>query len=217
MAPAAVVASSWTGFYVGVHGGGAWGHSRSTNVPPSDGFDEGAVPTSVSVNPTGWLAGVQAGYNYQVNNWLFGLEGEFGYLGLKRRVEIIPDPDNFAEVKYSWYGTFTARLGLAMDRWLAYVKGGLAVARITNEAGDLVDGSNVVDLTDVTSKTRTRAGWAAGGGIEHAIAAGWSIKAEYLYMDFGKDQSTNASGDVFEHYNRVHTAKVGINRRFGSP
>jgi opacity protein-like surface antigen len=52
-------------------------------------------------------------------------------------------------------------------------------------------------------------GWALGGGIEYGFAPNWSIKAEYLYMDFGEyTSSVNLDGDTFEHRNEVHTPSL---------
>ena len=76
--PVAAAGWSWTGFYIGVNGGYSWGRSRSDAafttatgvviVPPAgsvlgNGFDL-----------TGGLVGGQIGYNWQMSNWLIGLE-----------------------------------------------------------------------------------------------------------------------------------------------
>jgi outer membrane immunogenic protein len=103
------------------------------------------------------------------------------------------------------------RLGLAMDSALLYVKGGLAMARITNEAG------LIGDPTDFTSTSGTRTGYAIGGGLEYALNRQWSLKGEYLYMDFGNTGSGNLDGDTFSHSNALHTFKIGVNYRFGAP
>jgi outer membrane immunogenic protein len=88
------------------------------------------------------------------------------------------------------------------------------VAKVTNTAADL-DGNGSIDPLDFTQSDKTRWGWTVGSGFEFAIAPQWSVKSEYMYMDFGKRTSTNLDGDTFEHRNRVHTAKVGLNYRWG--
>ena len=103
------------------------------------------------------------------------------------------------------------RLGYTDSRWLLYTKGGLAFANITNQAGAISGG--VEDPTDKTVKDETQLGWTIGGGMEYAFRPDWSMKIEYLYMDFGDDNSTNADGDLFIHDNSLHTVKVGLNYR----
>jgi outer membrane immunogenic protein len=215
-APAVVaVAYNWTGFYIGGNCGGAWARSTTNNTAPFAGFDNG-VPTSYTLNDSGWTCGGQFGYNWQTGQIVFGLEGDIGYLGINRGANFnspVGDVD-FVSVKYSWYGTATGRLGMAWDRSLLYAKGGLAYARVRNEAADTTAG--VIDQTDFAQTTKTRLGWAAGAGWEYGWTPQWSIKVEYLYMDFGKFTSNlNADGNTFEHRNRVHTAKFGINYRWG--
>jgi outer membrane immunogenic protein len=193
---------SWTGFYLGGNLGYSWGSTSTYNLPGSGtggGFDGDA--TGFDFNPSGWLGGVAAGYNWHTDAFVFGLESDLGYLGAE-------DGDSngaaFANAEYGWYGTLTARAGYAQDRFLFYAKGGLALADIENTAGEIGDPS------DFTESHEIYAGWALGGGAEFAFNPNMSMKIEYLYMDFGDDTSTNADGDFFEHENDIHTVKVGV-------
>ena len=68
-------------------------------------------------------------------------------------------------MQYGWYGTITGRLGLAYDRLLTYVKGGAAVASITNSAGD-AERRRRVDPSDYSETKKTRWGWTVGSGFE---------------------------------------------------
>lgn len=208
--PVAPLAYSWTGFYIGTFTGVASGHTRTSNVSPYGGFDAG-IALNYDVRPASIFGGGQAGYNWQTGAFVFGLEGEAGYLGLRDTVR--PAPDDYVSVRYGWYGAITGRAGLAYDRLLAYVKGGAAVAGITNTASDL-DGNGSIDPLDRSSVSNTRWGWTVGTGFELAVAPQWTIKSEYLFMDFGRVNSTNADGDSFTHRNQVHTFKIGLNYRF---
>ena len=210
--PAEVIPASfsWNGFYLGTHTGVAVGKSTTSNVAPYGGFDSG-VPLSYDLNPVGIFGGGQFGYNWQYGVYVLGLEADVGYLGV--RETMFPAPDNYVSVKYGWYGTVTGRLGLAYDRLLTYVKGGAAVASITNSAADL--NGSVIDASDFSETKKTRWGWTVGTGFELAFAPSWSFKSEYLYMNFGRHSSTNLDGDTFEHKNQVHTWKVGLNYRWG--
>jgi outer membrane immunogenic protein len=200
---------SWTGLYFGSHTGAAVGDSRISNVAPFGGFDAGA-PLSYDLTPVGIFGGGQIGYNWQVSNIVFGAEIDAGWLNARSR---LTQNDDITEARYGAYGTFTGRAGLAMDRLLSYVKGGAVLASIRNTAAD-TDGS-VVDPTDFSQITRARWGWTIGSGFEYAIASNWTVKSEYLYMDFGTQRSTNLDGDAFEHRNRLHTWKIGLNYKWG--
>jgi outer membrane immunogenic protein len=210
-APEAIpVGFSWTGFYVGTHTGIAVGKTTTSNASPYGGFDSG-VPLSYELNPVNIFGGGQFGYNWQYGVYVVGVEADVGYLGI--RSTTYPAPDNYVSVKYGWYGTATARLGLASDRLLTYVKGGAAVASITNSASDL--NGSVIDPSDFSETKKTRWGWTVGSGFEYAFAPSWSVKSEYMYMDFGRHSSTNLDGDTFQHKNQVHSFKVGLNYRWG--
>ena len=212
-APPPVAASyfSWTGFYFGTHTGVAFGKTTTENLSPFGGFDAGALRT-YDADPANIFSGVQFGYNWQAANWLFGVEVDLGYLGMKQAIR--PAPDDLVEVRYGWYGTVTGRVGLAWDRFLTYLKGGGAWARIRNTASDL-DGTGAIDPTDFSEIERTRWGWTVGTGFEYAFLGNWSLKSEYLFMDFGRQTSTNLDGDTFEHRNHIHSWKIGVNYRWG--
>lgn len=200
---------SWTGFYIGGHLGYGWGTSSSANrsgVGNGDAFD-GA--SGFTIEPRGWLGGVTLGYNWQTDAFVFGVEGDLGYLGAEDSQR---SSTAFTSADYGGYGTLTARIGYSDDRWLFYGKGGAAFADIENRAGAVVGGVN--DASDFTKNHDVHTGWALGGGVEFAFQPNMSLKAEYLYMDFGDDDSGNLDGDVFRHENDIHTLKVGLNYSF---
>ena len=196
----------WTGLYVGGHLGYGWGSSSSTNLVDQGDGDAFDGADDFAVQPYGFMAGVSIGYNWQFDGVVFGLEADLGYLGAE---DSQANDFAFTTAEYGGYGTLTGRIGYAEDRWLFYAKGGLALANITNSAGALDDGD--VNLFDLTSVEETRAGWALGAGVEYAFQRDLSMKIEYLYMDFGSDQSGNFDGDRFGHENDIHTVKVGLN------
>ena len=208
--PVMAPAWSWTGMYIGTHTGVAAGQTRTSNLTPFDGFNAG-IPLSHDVNPVNIFGGGQIGYNWQMGFWLLGAEIDVGWLGARDTIR--PAPDDYVQVRYGGYATFTGRAGLVYERLLSYVKGGAVVARIRNQAADLT--GSAIDADDFSQSDRTRWGWTVGSGFEFAIAPQWSVKSEYLYMDFGKVRSTNLDLDTFEHRNRVHTAKIGLTSRWG--
>ena len=77
------------------------------------------------------------------------------------------------QTRNNWLGTVRGRVGYACDRVMPYVTGGLAVGDIEANQGGF---AGVHD---------TKAGWAAGAGVEAAIAGNWTAKLEYLHVDLG--------------------------------
>lgn len=139
-----VFAPLWQGFYLGGHLGGAW---SNTNL--YDNFTYVGDPTyNGTLGGTGLIGGAQAGYNFQRGNFVFGLEGDIGYLGISanKRASFQEGScsrtyDDGSTVSYTGqycsvdakysssgdlYGDLTGRLGYSMDRTLFYVKGGAA-------------------------------------------------------------------------------------------
>jgi outer membrane autotransporter protein len=145
-----------------------------------------------STNPSGVVGGLQAGYNYIIApNWLVGIEGELSWTSASGT--------NIDGVKseHKWYDTLDARLGYMMGSWLLYTKGGAAWMK----ADYLVPRFLVSD---------TRDGWNIGAGAEFMLAPQWSAKAEYTFLDFGKD-TIPIFGTVDT---QVHEFKVGVNYHF---
>src|SRR5262249_16227227 len=121
-----------------------------------------------STDPSGFLGGVQAGYNYQVApNWLIGIEEEFSGTSASGSAF------NFHS-DHNWYDTLSGRLGYVMGPWLLYAKAGAAWMN----ADYSVPGASI---------NVTRSGWNVGGGGEYMLAPQWSAKAEYNFLDFGRD------------------------------
>jgi outer membrane immunogenic protein len=204
---------SWTGFYIGAHVGYGWGSKDWDQTFSSGGF---ALDNTVSsVEPQGFLGGGQIGVNWQTGQWVLGLEADGSWTdandcGVGFRINPTFNGCNQA----NWYATGTARLGVAVDRALFYIKGGAAFAG---------EEQNVTLRGLLTTNTpdEVRFGWTVGGGIEYALAPNWSVKAEYNFMDFGSENYTfnyvTPVGLVerWDISQQVHVAKIGINYRFG--
>src|SRR5438105_15906106 len=77
----AVASYGWTGFYIGPNCGGAWAHTTTQNTPPFGGFDNDELSV-FELRASGFTCGAQAGYNWQSGAWVYGLEGDFGALGI---------------------------------------------------------------------------------------------------------------------------------------
>ncbi len=199
-------AFSWTGFYVGIAGGGAWGSAEQTDLTP---WSSGAYGVS------GGLVGGTIGYNWQVDNFVFGLEGDGSAawvsgstLGISPSTCYSP----YCAANLEALGTARGRLGVAFDRFLPYVTGGVAVGSLHGQEGYLAEGEG-------GSGTRTVPGWTVGAGIEAKLAPNWSAKLEYLHVDLGDNaifDGTIPGVGVFDQHIKFTSeiVRVGLNYRF---
>lgn len=163
---------SWTGFYIGVNGG--WGQGRSRFNFDDLGVNTGHFGTS------GWLGGATMGYNLQTGPLVVGLESDIDWANLSGSTAC-PISGLTCQTQNDWLGTVRGRVGVAFDRVLPYVTGGLAVGDIN------------ASIPSVGSATQTNAGWAVGGGLEYALTNNWSTKVEYLHVDLGSFDCTTCS------------------------
>ncbi|TPQ30564.1 porin family protein [Bradyrhizobium guangdongense] len=168
-------AYSWAGPYIGGNIGYAWG-SVSNN------------PT----NPSGFVGGVQAGYNFQTGPWVFGIEGDIQASGAD---------DTFAPWKFSnpWFGNVRGRAGYALNNILVYGTAGLAFGKLNGQTFFGV------------SESHTTAGWTVGVGAEVGLTQNWSAKLEYLYIDLSTSQF--AITGVSNGYS-ASVVRAGVNYRF---
>jgi len=215
-APVREVPFSWTGFYVGAQGGYGWLDYKQTIV--SDSLALGLCSTSglvdsCSSSPGGGVFGGFAGYNWQSGNIVFGVEADGSWVGLKRTETLPTSLVGSVTVRgeVEWLATVRGRLGVAFSPTMVYVTGGVAFGGVNS--GWTNTGAPPVATLDKGTKT----GWVAGGGIEHAFARNWSIRAEVLYHDLGKDTGTTsfAGGTyttAFRH--QVTTARAGLALRW---
>ena len=212
--PVPIAIYDWTGFYIGVSGGGSLG--TSTHIDAATGLGD-----TLGYNVKGGLVGGTLGYNWQVSNFVFGFEGDASWVG-----EYGSHPDDglanlnnpagpfsvTSFTKETWVATARGRLGYAVNNLLFYGTGGYAAAGV--EAG--VKDANTGAL--LASATSTRSGWTAGGGFEWGFAPSWSAKFEWLYMKF----DTVALNTAFAEGPRNvpfddNVVRFGVNYRFGGP
>jgi outer membrane immunogenic protein len=181
---------NWTGCYVGAHVGGG---TLTSNAEGTGDNGRGAV------------AGGQAGCNYQDGNWVFGLEGEGYWSGIKTvsNGSDIPNVVNNntleafgSTVKNNNDFTIAARVGMAFDRTLIYGKGGWAWGHYNVNTFDTCCGPTATTTT--TSSSGTLDGFLVGVGIEHALTHNWTVKLEYDYIGYGSKElafnQCNAAG-----------------------
>jgi outer membrane immunogenic protein len=198
-APAVSPAVNWSGFYIGAMGGYAWSDQlRATALD--------VTATSNTSETSGGFGGGTIGYNWQVDSWVFGLEAEAAGASISHSSTafIITGTE-----RIDAFGSVTGRVGFAAGPALIYAKGGYAWA-------DSKLSLSVLGL--VFSDSHVHSGWTVGGGVEYLFLPNWSVKGEYMYVDYS-NQTYFASllppgvglGATF------HSVKAGINYHFGGP
>lgn len=199
-------AYDWTGLYLGVVGGYGWGDFESTSTPATHELTDFGNPLD---NAKGGTLGGTLGYNYQVNNIVWGVEADASWSNIN---------DDFVNIEPEWHtdlnwiATIRPRIGFAFDRWLPYVTGGLAVGGIKLDAFD-----NFGPPGPSTHDSNTHFGWTIGGGVEFAVTDSISIKGEYNYVDFGNEKYNLTGSPFFGVENmdlQMHMARLGVNWHF---
>jgi outer membrane immunogenic protein len=162
----------------------------------------GTSDVDVSTDLSGFIGGVQAGWNNQFGpNTLFGVEGDFALSGVDGDTNV---GAGSAETDLDWLGSLRARLGFASGNVFIYATGGAAWA---NTSFSYNNGTNTGSDSD------TQFGWTAGGGAEFLIAENLTLKAEYKYFDLG-EASYRVNGANVEADLTLNTFIIGLNKRF---
>jgi outer membrane immunogenic protein len=191
--PAAVVIPTWAGWYGGIQGGiadqiGAFGNQNLSTI--SDGLG----PTE-KASRTGGIFGINAGYNFQSGSYVYGVEGDWSWLGPRATTtaptncSICVDNDSF---DVQWLATLRGRLGFAADATLFYITGGVAFGNVSNNASFVAN--NGGGIRDSITQSATRVGWTVGAGIERMLDPHWTVGAEFRYVDLGQKAGTCVPG-----------------------
>jgi len=227
-------AGKWNGFYAGGQVGYVYGLPSAkfpTNYSSDDGHTEiekifdihpdfksgngrttyardGVLGPSADSDPTGFDGGVHGGYNLQVRNVVFGIEGDYnwgsisgtgdGILTPKSSSTPIPPTSTLDTTpiglpvtsRLDNLATLRGRLGFTSGPFLLYGTGGVAwvdySAKAVSPAGQ--DDPTKPGIQNPSGTFRwgdNRIGWVAGGGVEYLISSNFSVRAEILHYDFG--------------------------------
>jgi outer membrane immunogenic protein len=204
--PPAAPAWDWTGFYLGVDVGAAWGSDTVSSTIPDVG------PNKLST--TGPLGGATIGFNYQFSSFLLGVEGDIGALAIANSTADSGFAGEVDSINNGWYGDATGRLGFVWGPALLYGKGGWAF--FNGQGSTTAPGFTATETGMFT-------GWTYGGGLEYRLGGPWSAKIEYLHFAFDTRDASITSvtvapiGAVYPYANAlsVDTVKFGLNYKFG--
>ena len=200
-APAYVPAPvfNWSGLYGGIHGGWGWGDVTYV-FPPGGGGPGIFAPItggSFGKDIDGGVLGGHFGGNYQVGNWVAGLEGSVAWTGLKGTATDPFGPSGGIttyDSRLKWLATLTPRLGYAANNWLLYVKGGLA-------AGEVDSDLELIFFNPAAFREKNdHLGWTVGVGVEYAWTPNWIFGLEYNYYDLGHQLYGGRTSDDLGDY-----------------
>ena len=195
----------WSGPYIGVQAGYGWGESRAdSEISLAQSVPAAAASEPITIIPgrggtislEGVLGGIHAGYNHQLDSFVFGIEGDTEFSDIKGDTEVLDffEGETFAKLRkdYDWLASLRLRAGFAVDRALFYATGGVAMAQVDMSFKSL-DGE--IDQSD----RETAFGVTLGAGVEFALAEHLTLRAEYRYTEL---EETSFAGDfenTFEH------------------
>jgi outer membrane immunogenic protein len=225
-APPPMIAAiyDWSGFYVGLNGGGGWSHKCWDRDTALGGIFLAAEGCH---DATGGVFGGQIGYRWQAGGWVFGVEAQGDWADLKgsntslivnTNPNLLVLPATADRSRIDGFGLFTGQVGYAWNNVLWYVKGGAAVV------ADRYTGFFPVSGLTFDSVNETRWGGTVGTGLEFSFAPNWSVAFEYDHLFMGTrtlDFNSIITPGLFSREDRIHQdvdlATVRVNYRWGGP
>jgi outer membrane immunogenic protein len=206
-------AYDWSGFYIG-------GHLGYGEANYSGEFDEPDAPDSTDPQPddldlNGIAGGLQAGWNWQMDSLVLGVEGDVTFTDWSDKIRNDTNSAESINGEVNLLATLRLRAGFAVDNLLLYVTGGGAIADATYNANDTQEccgSDNHVDFNDI--------GYVVGGGAEWGLDEHWTIRAEALYYGFNDEEDaghlTGDSGTFDDNveFKDAWVVRGGVNFRF---
>jgi opacity protein-like surface antigen len=157
----------------------------------------------------GFIGGGQIGYNWQKGNLVLGLEGDISGLsgGANGFATSDGTPGKNISAKIRWLSTIRGRMGLAVNDTMAYVTAGVAIGGVKNSLLNVANGL-------AKSVSKTRVGWAVGGGIEHMWSRNWTIGLEAMFVDLGHSRATFDDAKTTRFSNQAIIGRLKLNYKF---
>lgn len=210
---AAPAAFSWSGCYLGIHGGVAGGHTTWKDSVPNGAIDATMTGKTANTDMSGGFYGGQVGCDYQFSSLVVGLEGSASAWSLIGTNMDQFNPTWALRAQTHWIGSVTGRVGFAAERALIYARGGIAWANNTFE----IENTGIFE----GKPSMTRTGFVVGGGVEWLVAPCWTVFIEGDYYSFAA-KNVAFAGDaviptppfVVQTSQTIESLKFGVNYRF---
>ncbi|WP_442755097.1 carbohydrate porin [Methylocystis sp. JAN1] len=217
---------NWAGLYVGASLGAGVPLHGGERLQAGGGFTSSTFDLYPNSNSrTGVTAGAQAGYNWRSGPWVWGFETDFSLLdgrrapnGLFIASPVYPAPPVFTLTPLSsanFFATLRGRAGLAFDRALVYLTGGVASGGARGPTTLSISGATFSAPWSQSSRLK----YAVGAGFEYAFADDWSARAEYLFLSQSLNTQLFDDGAGSTYYSRIrnenHILRFGLNYHFG--
>ncbi len=190
--PAYAPAFSWTGTYVGANLGGIWGTFSMSPFATNNLTGAVAAPGTTSPSSSSIIGGFQAGYNWQIGQWVLGLEQDYQFTGLKQSFAFATPVGPFAAgdtmaIKTDYLAATRARVGMTWDRALVYVAGGLETGEFDGTGSFVGRGGGGSPALSFTDADKLHFGFNIGAGVDYAITNNVFLGVEYRYIDLGNE------------------------------
>jgi outer membrane immunogenic protein len=192
---------NWAGLYAGATIGYSWGESTQK-------YDRAGDHGTASLEPDGAAGSALLGYNWMVSDqFMLGLEGDVGVLGVSQGATTVFDGHVWSSEFGPFLSTLRGRAGYAFGNALVYATGGLALATITDTSLGNTPG-------ETAKEDGLRAGWVIGGGVDYALYEGWTMRGEFLHMDFGRENGRSDNNEIYYFENSLNLFRIGATHKF---
>lgn len=223
--PVEPLAYDWTGPYLGAHAGYGFGDGDARLDGLGGGNWDPFYPVALGnkdFSADGFIGGLQAGYNQQMDSFVFGIETDISFSDVGDKSSEVSPGGYIEQFTYSqeydldWFGTTRLRTGFAFDRAFIYATGGIAYGEVRVDH-DMQFTPNRYHGSDSSWKI----GWTLGGGMEYAVTENMSVTAQYLYFDLADTKSIADSVPLnapfqqeFTSDNTGQIVTIGVNWKF---
>ncbi len=202
-----VAVADWAGFYGGLHAGLV---DSTTGMRDEHGTVFGYGGNTVFTTSRDIGGGVYAGYHYQMQNAVIGVEADYTFTnsGDSRNIDNI---SQFVSSQIEGFGSVRGKIGLAVGDAMFYTTGGIGFVQADMSGADeyRTDTTQTVSFSGFTALV-------AGAGTEFKLKEDLSIRAEYLYYGFDEqsDLCTVCGVDPTYADGQLHTFRVGLTKFF---
>lgn len=229
---------NWTGFYIGGNVGYGWSHGDFTHtVTAVLGDFQRSASNSGTIKGEGVLGGGQIGFNYEFpSHWVLGIEADIDATDITSSnsgcyTGVVTTVCGTHNHKLDDFGTVRGRLGYAFNNVLVYGTGGWAWGHGTNTLqitclGPECPGTSAAPLRPLNPLEVNPSGWVAGAGVEWGFLPNWTLRAEYLHLQFdGITEDRSRTGlvvpvSINSHVvtdTHVDIVRVGVSYLFNRP